>query len=296
MQLTMTIVLRNGQEFLEDNVLYHHNKGVDSFVIYLHKCSDGSLEIATALSRKVPVYFRELKDDVFQGAKIRHEMAMLAKQKFGATWVINNDIDEVWTTEDSLKKEFEALDSETNVLYAPRFNVLPYIKNGQLQNMEALRPMRQFSAVVTKPTKLDKSKNFDQITATDYLLRSVNSKAACKTEGLNGIEIGSHEIYINNKVQLMSKKISILHYFIRSPQLFVSKVLNNTTDMLNDAARLEKQGWHLRFFKHLIETNTLNTFAKNLELTDSQINDLEKRNIIEINRKVIEALENYESN
>lgn len=260
MNLVMTMPVRNGQNLIEDNIRYHYAKGVDAFVITLHNCTDNTASIVSSLAKTIPISVTVLQTNIIELAKVRTKMASIAITDFKADWIINNDIDEVWRSEQSLKDIF-VKETEYNTLYANRYNVLPF---SEINIDFECYPIKQFNYVVGHPIKLNKEQPFTNITGRDYLLRTVNGKAASRTEGLNHIDIGSHEINIENRQSKISTEITILHYFLSTREAFLSETMNHVGDMLRDPNRLDKQGWHLRLLQFLKQNNMLEKFTSEL--------------------------------
>ena len=105
----MTLLVRDEADIVSANIEFHLARGVD-FVIATDNLSvDGTTDILRAYEQRgVLHYIRQTDDDYAQHRWVT-DMARLARAKFGADWVINNDADEFWYPEQGSLKD--ALDT-----------------------------------------------------------------------------------------------------------------------------------------------------------------------------------------
>lgn len=95
-KITMTLLVRNEADILEDNIRFHHAMGVDSFIVMDNLSTDSTPQILDRLAREIPItILRQEQDDYSQSVWVT-DMARQAAQDHGADWVINNDADEFW--------------------------------------------------------------------------------------------------------------------------------------------------------------------------------------------------------
>ncbi len=287
MKLIMTIPVDNKEYIIGENLYYHTKLGIDGFVILLHKSKDGSKKIINSFKKIVPIFVYEKRGNIFLDGQWRTEMAMLAKKKLRADWVISNDADEFWLLNDlnsSIKKVLET--SHENVVYTKRYNVLPYSDDSQ---KPITSPPRNYTYVVTGPTFKDKEISYKELTPLDYLLKAAAGKAACKTDGLASIDHGSHEIKIRNISSIVSNKLFILHYPIFSKEVFIKESLSKVKSMLKNRKLKEGQDWRIKFLQYLIINKRLEEFSSGLFLQEPTIKRLIEQKIISQNK----ALHNF---
>lgn len=123
MKLVMTLLVRDEEDILRENLEFHLARGVD-FIIAMDNLSvDATTEILREYeSRGVLHYIYEGDDDYNQHAWVTR-MAHMACSEFQADWVINNDADEFWwPLQGSLNEIFAQLPPGTDALQAQRYN------------------------------------------------------------------------------------------------------------------------------------------------------------------------------
>ncbi len=125
MKLFMTLLVRDLEDIVEANIVYHLSRGVDHVIVTDNGSSDQTLAIVESfiLTGRVTL-LEELHDDYDQPAWVTR-MARLAAS-MGADWVINCDADEMWWPhQGDLKQAFERVPPDRGVLLVPRANFLP---------------------------------------------------------------------------------------------------------------------------------------------------------------------------
>jgi hypothetical protein len=123
MKLVMTLMVRDEEDILKDNIDFHLSQGVD-FIIATDNCSvDSTKDILNKYENEGKLFYVYEGNDNMDKSKWVTRMARMAVSDYGADWVINNDADEFWwPRENTLKKTFESLPSKSNVVQARRHN------------------------------------------------------------------------------------------------------------------------------------------------------------------------------
>ncbi len=131
MKLVMTLLVRDEQDIVRENLDFHLAQGVDQVVVTDNGSEDATAEILREYeSQGVVRLLFEASDDYSQGRWVTR-MARLAATE-GADWVINNDADEFWWPRGgSLKSTFERLGDEVGLLVAHRQNFVPRPEDGR---------------------------------------------------------------------------------------------------------------------------------------------------------------------
>jgi hypothetical protein len=149
MKLVMTLLVRDEQDIVRENLDFHLAQGVDQVIVTDNGSEDDTAEILREYeSRGVVRLLFEASDDYSQGRWVTR-MARLAATELGADWVINNDADEFWWPRaGSLKSSFEQLDDQVGELVAHRENFVPRPEDGRpfwermtLRERESLNPL-----------------------------------------------------------------------------------------------------------------------------------------------------------
>ena len=95
MKLVMTLLLRDEEDIVRENLDFHLAQGVDRVIVTDNGSEDATVEILREYeARGVVRLLLEPADDYSQGRWVTR-MARLAAAE-GADWVINNDADEFW--------------------------------------------------------------------------------------------------------------------------------------------------------------------------------------------------------
>ncbi len=123
MKLVMTLLVRDEQDIIRENIEFHLAQGVDLFIATDNRSVDATTRILKEYeSRGLLHYISEPRDVYNQHAWVTR-MARMAYSEYGADWVINNDADEFWwPLEGNLKETFKKLPDEVNLLKADRYN------------------------------------------------------------------------------------------------------------------------------------------------------------------------------
>jgi len=125
MKLVMTLLVRDEQDIIRENLDFHLAQGVDEVIVTDNGSEDATVEILREYeSRGVVRLLHEPADDYSQGRWVTR-MAQLAAME-GADWVINNDADEFWwPLQGSLKDVLGKVDRDTLAVSAERTNFIP---------------------------------------------------------------------------------------------------------------------------------------------------------------------------
>jgi glycosyltransferase involved in cell wall biosynthesis len=149
MKLVMTLLVRDEEDILADNLDFHLAQGVDEVIVTDNGSVDGTLEILRSYeARGLVRIIVEPTDDYSQGRWVTR-MARLAAAERGADWVINNDADEFWWPRTgSLRSVFEGLDADVGTVVGHRTNFVPRPEDGRpywermtLRERESLNPV-----------------------------------------------------------------------------------------------------------------------------------------------------------
>lgn len=123
--ITMTLLVRNEEDIVAENIRFHRALGVDSFIVMDNRSTDSTRNILKDLSRDIPIEYLHQPEDTYDQRTWVTQMARHAARDHGADWVINTDADEFWTpTEGGLKALLSRLDARTGTLAVKRHNAV----------------------------------------------------------------------------------------------------------------------------------------------------------------------------
>jgi glycosyltransferase involved in cell wall biosynthesis len=149
MKLVMTLLVRDEEDILRDNLDFHLAQGVDEVIVTDNGSEDATVEILREYeARGSARVLVERADDYSQWRWVTR-MARLAASKHGADWVINNDADEFWwPSSGNLKSTLERLGPDVGMLVAYRKNFVPraqeegpFWERMTLRERESLNPL-----------------------------------------------------------------------------------------------------------------------------------------------------------
>lgn len=119
-KLIMTLVVKNEEDIVEQNIRFHCAMGCDGFIVTSHNCTDNTNEILKKLKQEGLVL------DIFYETSPNHQlnvwvsrMVDLARRKYHATWMINADADEFYYSKSLNLKEsiYKCAGNFANVLW-----------------------------------------------------------------------------------------------------------------------------------------------------------------------------------
>jgi FkbM family methyltransferase len=252
-KIVMLLLVRDEADILAANIWFHVRHGVDFFVIMDNGSTDGSREIAADF---VPLGLACLIDEPEhtnkQGEWVTR-MAHIARDRFGADWVIPNDADEFWLPASrNLKTEIES--SEFNTLQVRRYYMVPC--SGQTGN-----PQYRFWHNVIKtvnPIPIVPSPTGPEVELTESLMvHPCGPKVMCRTTGLHSIGHGNHTADIEGQRLKSSEDVRIYHYPIRTWEQFYRKVVNHGTSYAANNTLGPGVSWHLRRWYRILQEGRL---------------------------------------
>jgi hypothetical protein len=125
-KIVMTLLVRNEEDIIEDNLVYHLNQGVDFVIVTDNRSRDRTRDLVRPFERwGVARLLRERRDNYMQ-PKWVSRMANLAHDEHRADWVVHNDADEFWWPEHGdLRAAFAGVPAPYGVVAAPRVNFRP---------------------------------------------------------------------------------------------------------------------------------------------------------------------------
>lgn len=132
MKLIMTLLVRDEQDILEENIDYHLSQGVDFIIATDNLSADRTPDILKKYESKGVLHLiEETRDDYSQHEWVTR-MARMAARDFGADWVINNDADEFWWPENDrdLKTYLSRVDDNVQSVTVRRQNFPMLSANG----------------------------------------------------------------------------------------------------------------------------------------------------------------------
>lgn len=238
-RLVMTLLVKNEEELLAENIEYHHAQGVDAFIITDNNSTDRTPLIIEHYRQKgwVVEVIRETATDYSQKQWV-DRMVMLARTRHKADWVINADADEFWySPHHDLKHELSL--THANVLQCSIRNVLPEEGKPWTAWSHTVRCVPDLQAYDLSPYSI-----FNRQT----------QKVMHRTDGYLQISMGNHKVSMLPKRTAHSEVI-IFHFNIRTRQQFLTKMINGGQQL--EQRKSKHGGRHWRYFYALYKQHRL---------------------------------------
>ena len=271
-RLAMTLLVKNEQDIIADNIHFHAKQGIDCFIVMDNGSTDGTREILDTLFAQYDMLIIDQPDQNYQQAKWMTELAFIARDKMGAGLVVSNDADEFWRTQSggSLKEHLLASDS---VVTVPRYNMaLP--ESAKDDNYH----FSQSDLVVKNPILFNKDTQINE-PGISMLLIKISPQTIVNPYGLIKLKGGNHRAkhgwrHINKRNE---NNINVFHYPIRSYKQFEANIENRVRLLELTNARM---GDHYRRWVKLYKAGELEKEFERFLLNNRDIDTLSKVGVI----------------
>jgi hypothetical protein len=227
-KIIMTLYSKNEVDIIEQNILFHKAQGIDAFIAS-DVSTDGTREIYEKYKNKGWVL--EIMDQVgdLDQKYWVDKMILTAREKYGADWIINADIDEFWYCKNgSIKDELSKISENKIFVYLQ--NIICEDLNNVLANTKKV--VRHFPKKVEADLiAQNKLSRFSQFTPSV-------KKVIHRSQDYLTIHSGNHDVdMFSNWSDKVSSSIVICHYNIRGLEHFKRKTLAVFENMLRSEKR-----------------------------------------------------------
>ena len=205
MKLVMTLLVRDEQNILRENLEFHLARGVDEIIVMDNLSVDGTADIAREYARAGCVHYMfQPQDDYAQGRWVT-QMARRAIHELHADWVINSDADEFWCPQaGSLKDALASVRADVLAASAERMNFVAREDCGE---------------------PFWRTMNVRRAVSVNALGKSLPGKVAHRAISDVVVEQGNHRVLSGGAaVACAPAPITILHFPVRSRAEFFNKV------------------------------------------------------------------------
>ena len=237
--LIMTLLVKNEEGMLEENLRFHKAMGVDGFIITDNNSTDRTPEIIEKYRQMgwVKEVIRETATNYEQKAWV-DRMIWIAKTRYGADWIINADADELWYAPSGNLKE-ELSHTRANVLDCEMRSLYP----------EEDKPFWQWDMAVKYVPDLERYG-----LSLYSLFERQNKKVIHRAAGYVQISMGNHKVTMFPQ-RSENTDIRVYHYNIRGKQQFLEKMINGGKQLEQHKGR--HGGRHWRYFYRLYKEGKL---------------------------------------
>ena len=275
----MSILVRNEDDIIEDNILFHLHHGVDAFIISDNASTDGTRDILNKLARNHPIHIIDRPNGEYRQSKWVTEMAQIAYKMFNANWVINNDADEFWLPING--------DIKSHLSYK---DTVVAVARGNMLIPERGKDYYESTWRVSTPITYPPETQPDVSVQMSLLLLSVREKVILNPRGIFKVRGGNHDAYHIYKLlgSRVEDNIFIYHFQIRSYEKFVAQAKQGAVLLKNNPAT--RMGNHLRRWAKMWEAGTLEEEYERFLFTRDETRTLEKIGIINEDTRFKDAL------
>lgn len=251
MKIVMTILVRNEDDIIRENLEYHYKNGVDYFIITDHHSTDNTLSILREYEERGIAEVRVETSNEHHQAEWVTDMARRAYDVYGADWVINNDADEFWVPKNgNLKDFFSSIDPMVYKIHAPRFDFF-------------YRPIKDV-------------KFYNSMLFREFVKRWTK----CCHRGASDIEvgIGNHDANSRSFQEAALRggptiDLLVFHYPVRTVERFKKKMIEGTLSVLSTPGIPAETFFHWKRAFQLIQENRFEEYISEFSRTVDQIND-----------------------
>lgn len=182
-KLVMTLLVKDEEDILEANLLFHKAMGVDCFIVTDNNSTDHTPNIIQKYQQKgwIVEAIEEKATDYAQ-KKWVDRMIMKAKEDYKADWIINADADELWyAPSGNLKTELKT--TRSNVLNCRIKDVYP----------EEDKPFWMWNKTIGA---VPPSEQYDLSRYPIFVTGKYHKKVLHRAAGYLQISMGNHKVAI----------------------------------------------------------------------------------------------------
>lgn len=252
MKLVMTLLVRDEQDILRDNLEFHLAAGVDEIIVMDNRSVDGTAEIAREYERAgVLHYLFQSQDDYSQGRWVT-QMARHAVDELHADWVINNDADEFWSSHaGSLKDAFASIGPETIAATAERTNFAARAENGD---------------------PFWRRMDVRHVVSVNALGGPLPGKSAHRAVPHVVVGQGNHQVFVDGALASHAPApVTILHFPVRSRAQFFNKIVKGGAAYARNTELPYSDGLTWRHLYQMYLDGRLDEAYERAALTDEQV-------------------------
>ena len=205
MKLILTLLVRDEEDIIRENILFHLNHGVDYIIATDNKSVDSTVDILRDFEKRGLLEYIYEPDDDYSQWRWVSRMARQAATKHGADWVINADADEFWCPiKGNLKEVLAEIPENVSVVGVERKN---------------------FVTVKRRYRHFYNDMIYREVLSLNTLGEKLPGKACHKAFPDVLVSQGNHNLkHPENILKINTHDIEILHFPMRSFLQFENKI------------------------------------------------------------------------
>lgn len=258
-KIVMTLLVRNEDDIIGDNIQFHHAMGVDSFIIMDNRSSDGTAEIVRSLAAEIEIVHLYQSDDDYNQSLWVTGMSRRAAVEHQADWVINSDADEFWIpAEGDLKQLLSTVPKHIGALSVERHNAVVICPNdAPIQGRSHPRKTRIFERQ-----------------SCNILGDPLPSKVLFRAHEAVIVEQGNHLARnVPGEIDTARGRLKILHFPFRSLAQYEDKIRLGGAAYARNTSLHPSIGvtWRTHHAKLQEDSSALKKFWTDLSLTQEEV-------------------------
>jgi len=254
MKIVMTLLVRDEEDIVRQNIDFHLNQGVDFIIATDNLSVDSTSDILKEYEAKRKLrYIFEPKDDYNQHEWVTR-MARLAASKYGADWVINNDADEFWwPSKGTLREALLPLAKSINIIKAERKE---FVYLGEHEDSQPF-----YETMIYK-----------EIRSFDVMGKPIRGKVAHRGSKDIVVEQGNHAVSGFEEENVADCGIEIFHFPLRTKKQFLNKIKKGGAAYGNNKELPCVMGdtWR-KLYQSYAESGSLNKFIGSQSFDEERI-------------------------
>ena len=237
-RVIMTLLVKNETDIIAANLEFHHQMGVDGFIVTDNCSSDETPAILEEYKRRG--WILEIIHEPATGYEQKmwvDRMVWIAKTKYKADWIINADADEFWHPTSGNVKDIVSC-TRANALICDIVNVYPTEDEKWYEWENCAEPPH---SLPLNPPQLHPYSIFSKH----------RHKVMHRADGYLQIHMGNHKVWMLPRLRETINSLVIYHYNYRGKEHFVRKMTNGYQEL--QAHKGKHGGRHWRYFGELLK-------------------------------------------
>lgn len=269
MKLIMTLLVRDEIDIIRQNIIFHLERGIDHIIATDNGSHDGTRELLHEFARSGILTLLDEPEQNYAQSQWVTRMALMARERYGADWVLNNDADEFWIpSAHSLKEDLESVDAD--VLPCGRRNMVFACDSDDRSPWEERLVYR---VAMPSPRPILDDPILDPLPCP-YFYLALPPKLLLRTARLKTVKQGNHAAEFEGRARRQETSIRIFHFPIRSRNQFEQKILQGGAAYARNEDAPLAWGWHWRrWFRMICEGHLEKALADALPTADRLLKD-----------------------
>jgi hypothetical protein len=237
-RLVMTLLVRDEIDVVRQNIDFHLRHGVDFVVATDNGSTDGTHETLEEFAHQGTLRLIDESGTDYAQHRWVSRMAILARDEYGADWILNSDADEFWFAPSGNLKD--SLETDADMITCRWRNML----------FAADRPPAWFGDIVhrvTMPHPLPAANDWTvEPLPAPFTYLDLGGKVLCRAAGLREVHQGNHGASYHAHATLAASHVVVYHYPVRSFDHFVRKITHGGAAYARNNDLPSGFGWHWR--------------------------------------------------